>query len=256
VLDVRWRLAGPPGRDDFTAGHVPGAVFVDLDTELAAPVRPDRVGGRHPLPTAEVFQAAMRGAGVRIGETVVTVDDGDGSAAARAWWCLRYFGHGEVRILAGGWRAWVAAGGAVTDATPQAEPGDFVARAGGLPVVDAAGAEAVARGAGVLVDVRTAVRFRGEQEPVDPVAGHIPGAVNLPAGQVVTEDGWVAQGVLRAQLESVGAGDGAVVASCGSGVTAAVLVAALARDGVEAALYAGSWSDWISDPSRPVARGE
>ena len=123
-------------------------------------------------------------------------------------------------------------------------------------MVDAAGAIAVAQGAGALVDVRTAVRFRGEQEPVDPVLGHVPGAVNLPAGQVVTEDGWLEPGALRTRLDSAGAGEGPVVAMCGSGVTAAVLVAALARDGVAAALYPGSWSDWISDPGRPVALGE
>jgi len=256
VLDVRWRIAGPPGRDDYDAGHVPGSVFIDLDTELAAAVRADRVGGRHPLPTTAEFQASMRQAGVSSGRRVVTIDDGDGPAASRAWWCLRYFGHPDVRIVEGGWAAWLAAGGLVTDAAPEVAPGDFVATPGGLPVVDATGA-AAAGAASRLLDVRAPVRFRGEQELVDPVAGHIPGARNIPVGQVASPDGWAEPQALKTRLDALGVDTAAQpVASCGSGVGAAVLVAALAREGIDAALYAGSWSDWISDPARSVAVGD
>ncbi len=256
VLDVRWRLAGPPGRDDHDAGHIPGSVFVDLDLELAGPVRADRVGGRHPLPSAVVFESAMRRAGVSADVRVVTVDDGDGSAAARAWWCLRYFGHSDVRILEGGWRVWRTAGHPVTAEASAVAPGDFVAVSGGLPVVDAEQAAALAAGRGALVDLRAPERFRGEKEPIDPVAGHVAGAVNVPAGQIVSEGRWATAAALEAGLSARGVGTEAhLAASCGSGVTAAILVAAAARAGREVALYAGSWSDWISDPSRPVARG-
>ncbi|HYN74996.1 MAG TPA: rhodanese-like domain-containing protein, partial [Candidatus Limnocylindria bacterium] len=172
VLDVRWRLAGPAGVTDFDGGHIPGASYVDLETELAGPVRGDRVGGRHPLPAPEVFEAAMRRAGVRSGRTVVVVDDGDGPAAARAWWCLTYFGHSDVRILEGGWRAWVAAQGEVSSEVSGVEWGDFLAAPGGLAVLDALGTAEFLRRGGALLDARSGERFRGEVEPIDPVAGH------------------------------------------------------------------------------------
>lgn len=253
VLDVRWWLGGPPGVEAYRAGHLPGAVFVDLDTELAAPAGP---GGRHPLPDAADFTDSMRGAGVGQRHPVVVYDDGDGTAAARAWWCLTYFGHQDVRVLDGGYQAWIAAGLPVTTERPQPEPGDFAAEPGGLDVLDASGAAHLAR-AGVLLDVRTEERYRGEAEPIDPVAGHIPGAVNAPTADNRRGDGrFLEPTVLRERFAAAGVdATRPVGAYCGSGVSAAHTVFALRLAGLPAALYPGSWSDWISDESRPVARG-
>lgn len=253
LLDVRWSLTGPPGIEDYRRGHIPGARFVDLDADLAAPPGP---GGRHPLPSAEGFTAAARRHGLRRDRTVVVYDAADSTAAARAWWVLRYFGHPDVRVLDGGLRAWQAAGLPTSAEDVAARPGDFTAVAGGMPLLDADAAAHVAR-AGVLLDARAPERFRGEREPVDPVAGHIPGAVNAPTGGNVRADGrFLPVDVLRARFAALGARPGVVVgAYCGSGVTAAHEVLALARVGVSAALYAGSWSHWITDESRPVALG-
>jgi thiosulfate/3-mercaptopyruvate sulfurtransferase len=261
VLDVRWRLGGPPGRDLFAAGHIPGAAFTDLDTDLAAP--PGK-GGRHPLPATADFQAAMRRLGVSDGRPVVVYDDGDSTAAARAWWLLRYHGHPDVRVLDGGFRAWTAAGlpaeaGEPGPAVATAAPGDFTARPGRLPLLDSGAAAALARD-GVLLDARAAERYRGEAEPADPVAGHIPGAVSAPTAQNVNPDGtFRPPGELAARFAALGvpatAAPVTVGAYCGSGVTAAHEVLALALAGIPAALYAGSWSQWITEPGRPVATG-
>ncbi len=172
LLDVRWQLGGPPGRDAYLAGHLPGAVFVDLDRELAAP---PGGGGRHPLPASAAFQAAMRRCGVRGDRAVVVYDQRDTTSAARAWWLLGYHGHADVRVLDGGYDGWAARGLEVTTEVPDPPPGDFVSRPGRRPLLDAGRAAEVAH-AGVLLDARAAARYRGEQEPVDPVAGHIPGA--------------------------------------------------------------------------------
>ncbi|MFG1676764.1 sulfurtransferase [Micromonospora sp. NPDC049282] len=255
LLDVRWRLAGPPGRDDHTAGHLPGAVFVDLDTELCG--RPG-AAGRHPLPDPAALQVALRAAGVRAGHPVVVYDGGDGMSAARAWWTLRWAGHRAVRVLHGGWPAWTAAGLPVDTTTPEPAPGDVTVTPGALPVLDAAqAARLAAADAGVLLDVRAAPRYRGETEPVDPVAGHVPGAVNLPAPAYVTQGRFPAAEALRARFAEAGVDDGAPVgAYCGSGVTAAQAVLALHLAGrPDAALYVGSWSEWVTDPARPVATG-
>ncbi|MFJ6197103.1 sulfurtransferase [Micromonospora sp. NPDC092111] len=256
LLDVRWRLTGPPGRDDYAAGHLPGAVFVDLDTALCGP---PGAGGRHPLPDPAALQAALRAAGVRAGHPVVVYDGGDGMAAARAWWTLRWAGHRPVRLLHGGWPAWRAAGlPGVTD-VPAPPAGDVTVRPGALPVLDTAGAARLAAaGDGVLLDVRAAPRYRGETEPVDPVAGHVPGAVNLPAPEYVTQGRFPAAEALRARFAAAGVtGDAPVAAYCGSGVTAAQAVLALHLAGrPDAALYVGSWSGWVADPARPVATGE
>jgi thiosulfate/3-mercaptopyruvate sulfurtransferase len=259
LLDVRWRLAGPPGIDSYRAGHLPAAVYADLDRDLAGP---PGAGGRHPLPAPAEFQAAMRRAGVRAGSPVVVYDDGDSTVAARAWWTLRYFGHDRVEVLDGGFRAWAAAGLPISSERPVVTPGDFTARPGGMPLVDAAGAASLAR-AGWLLDARAAERYRGDAEPVDRVAGHIPGAVSAPTAENVTADGLLrSPAELRARFRQLGvpaAGQAdhapAVAAYCGSGVTAAHEVLALALAGIPAALYGGSWSGWITDPSRPVARG-
>jgi thiosulfate/3-mercaptopyruvate sulfurtransferase len=254
VLDARWALGGPPGRDEYDRGHIPAAVFVDLDAELAAP--PGR-GGRHPLPDPDAFGAAMRAAGVRSDRPVVVYDAGNSMAAARGWWLLRYFGHRDARVLDGGLAAWVAAGQPVTTDASAAAPGDFEARPGGMPVLDADGAAELAAG-GVLLDARAPERFRGELEPVDPVAGHIPGAVNLPsAGNVDSRGRFLDPEALHERFARAGVVDGVEVgAYCGSGVTAAHEVLALELAGLPAALYPGSWSEWITDPERPVARVE
>jgi len=257
LVDVRWRLGGPPGIDSYRAGHLPGAVYVDLDADLAA--RPG-AGGRHPLPAAADFQAAMRRAGVRAGYPVVVYDDGDSTIAARAWWTLRYFGHARVRVLDGGLRAWAAAGQPVTAEEPGVAAGDFTAIPGRLPVLDAAGAAALAR-SGVLLDARAGERYRGETEPIDPVAGHIPGALSAPtAGNVGADGRFLPPAELRQRFARLGVPLGPepgvpVGAYCGSGVTAAHEVLALSLAGVPAALYVGSWSGWIADPARPVATG-
>ncbi len=258
LLDVRWKLGGPPGKETYAEGHLPGAVFTDLDDDLAAPAG---AGGRHPLPDADAFTAAMRRLGVRGDRPVIVYDDADSMAAARAWWLLRYFGHPSVRVLDGGFRAWAADGLPVErgELAEAPEYGSFIAEPGHLPLLDAAGAMALA-GAGVLLDARAAERYRGEVEPVDPVAGHIPGAVSAPTAGNVNPDGtFRSPGELAARFAGLGiaapAAASAAGAYCGSGVTAAHEVLALALAGVPAALYAGSWSEWITDPRRPVATG-
>jgi thiosulfate/3-mercaptopyruvate sulfurtransferase len=262
LLDARWRLGGPPGVISYLAGHLPGAVYVDLDRDLAGP---PGAGGRHPLPAAAAFQAAMRRVGVSAGRPVVAYDDGDSIPAARAWWTLRYFGHQQVRVLDGGFSAWAAAGLPVTadgpvtagvTATPGAGPGDFTAVPGSMPVVDADGAAELAR-SGILLDVRTAERYRGEAEPVDPVAGHVPGALSAPVTGSMTSGGrFRSPAELAERFAQLGVTSGRPAgAYCGSGVTAAHEVLALALAGIPAALYAGSWSGWLTDPGRPVATG-
>lgn len=252
LLDVRWRLGGPRGRDEYLEGHIPGAVYVDLDTELADP---PGAGGRHPLPNAERFQAGMRRAGVSAGSRGVVYDDAGSMAAARAWWLLRYFGHDEVSVLDGGLPAWVAAGFSLSREEPVVEPGDFVARPGGMPLIGADGAAELAAH-GMLLDARALERFRGEHEPIDSVAGHIPGAVSRPTTSNLDGEGrFLAASDLRAAFSRLGVRDGIAVGTyCGSGVTAAHAVLALELAGYRAALYAGSWSEWITDPARPVAR--
>ncbi len=257
LLDIRWRLGGPPGLACYRAGHLPGAAFVDLDRDLSGP---PGAGGRHPLPAAAWFQAAMRRAGVRDGRAVVVYDEADAMAAARGWWLLRYFGHDRVQVLDGGYRAWQAAGQPVTTGDEHTTPGDFTARPGGLPLLDAAGAARLARH-GLLLDARAPERYRGDTEPVDPVAGHIPGAVSAPATASLGPGGrFLPPGRLRARFARLAAQAGVPPAAgvgvyCGSGVTAAHEVLALALAGQSAALYAGSWSHWITDPGHPVATG-
>jgi thiosulfate/3-mercaptopyruvate sulfurtransferase len=253
LLDVRWDLGAPHGRPAYLAGHIPGAVFVDLAAEIASP--PTQGEGRHPLPAPEDLQAAARRWGLRQGQAVVVYDGGSGMGAARAWWTLRWGGVEDVRILDGGLPAWP--GELQTgDVTP--EPGDVVLRGGAMPVLDARGAAALARD-GLLLDARAPERFRGEVEPLDPVAGHIPGARNAPAAQNLGPDGrYLPPADLRARYAALGAHDGAAVgAYCGSGVSAAQDIAALELAGITGvALYPGSWSAWVTDPSRPVATGD
>ncbi|MGZ4698647.1 MAG: sulfurtransferase [Oryzihumus sp.] len=252
VLDVRYSRTGPSGREEFLRGHIPGAAFVDLDADLAAPPG----AGRHPLPDPEHFAAVMRRCGVCADRPVVVLDDAANTFAARCWWLLRHHGHDQVLLLDGGWAAWLGSGGPVETGEAAVPPGDFRAAPGRLPVLDAAGAARVAR-EGVLVDARAPERYRGDVEPLDPVAGHIPGAVNVPTSDNLDGAAFRPAAQLRARYASARVtGDSEVGVYCGSGVTAAHDVFALQLLGIRAALYVGSWSEWVSDPSRPVALGE
>ncbi|MEV8249797.1 sulfurtransferase [Microbacterium sp. NPDC076768] len=255
VIDVRWRLDRPEaGHDDYLTGHIPGAVFAALDTELSTHGAPSE--GRHPLPTTEVLQAAVRRWGVRTGDTVVAYDDAKGMAAARAWWLLRQAGV-EVRVLDGGLSAWVAAGFAVAKDDVAPERGDIVLAELGrdaLTIDEAAGFPA----SGVLLDVRAPERYRGETEPIDPIAGHIPGARNVPTTLHLDADGRVRDAdALRANFAEAGVVSGTPVAAyCGSGVTAAHTALILHELGIEAKVFPGSWSQWSNTPGRPVAVGD
>ena len=252
LLDVRWTLAGAE-RDAYEQGHIPGAYFVSVDDDLSGPPGEH---GRHPLPAATDFEALMRRCGVENDHPVVVYDAQGGTSAARAWWLLRYFGHQDVRVLDGGFPAWVAEGEPVSTDVPVPGRGDFVARPGGMALLDAAGAADLAA-TGLLLDVRAPERYAGRTEPVDPVAGHIPSAVHLPTTEHVTHDGrMVPHDELIARFEKAGYDGGRVGAYCGSGINAAHTVLALEVAGVHgAALYADSWSGWITDADRPVATG-
>ena len=250
VLDVRW-VAGVVDRAGYLAGHVPGALFLDLDADLAAP---PGLGGRHPLPEPDDLQAVWRRVGIDDDCAVVVYDSKDSSIAARAWWLLRWSGLTDVRVLDGGFAAWAAAGHPVeTGPGREATPGAVTVEPDGLPSVDADRAAELAAGAGTLLDARAATRYRGEVEPLDPVAGHIPGAVNLPLTGLLTPDGTFKS---PAELATAFAAlpDGDVAASCGSGVTACHLILAGAVVGREIALYPGSYSGWLA-LGRPVAVG-
>lgn len=254
VLDVRWTLAVPDGRPAYLAGHVPTAVYVDLDSELAAHGAP--TDGRHPLPEIGALQDAARRWGLRSGDTVVVYDDGGNLAAARAWWLLRHAGVADVRILDGGLGAWLAAGLPVADGASSASEGDVTLAYGHLATLTIDAAAELA-GSGLLVDARAGERYRGETEPVDPRAGHIPGAVSAPTGENLTADGFFLDAAtLRARFAALGAEEGATTGVyCGSGVTAAHAAAALTIAGFTPALYPGSWSQWSNHPDRPVATG-
>jgi thiosulfate/3-mercaptopyruvate sulfurtransferase len=255
LLDVRWSLTGPPGRNAYQAGHLPGAVFVDLDTSLTGPPGPE---GRHPLPSPDALQDVLRAAGVSDSHPIVVYDAGDQWAAARTWWTLRWAGHPDVRVLDGGFAAWSTAGLQTTTEETLPSAGDFTVRPGGLPVLDADGAATTASG-GVLIDARAPERYRGEVEPIDTAAGHIPGAVNVPTVGNTGPDGrFLPPADLRARFAEAGvtASTPAVGAYCGSGVTGAHTVLALHLAGrPDAALYVGSWSEWITDETRPRATG-
>ncbi|MFD9905152.1 sulfurtransferase [Streptomyces sp. NPDC059063] len=254
LLDVRWQLGGPNLRSAYEEAHIPSAVFVDLDADLAGPAGS---GGRHPLPEVDRFGAVMRAAGVSGDRDVVVYDGGQGWAAARAWWLLRWTGHPSVRVLDGGLGAWT---GALEsgDVRPAAE-GAFTPVPESVARLDADGAAALAR-SGLLLDARAAERYRGDVEPIDRVGGHIPGAVSAPTTENVTDDGrFRPADELAARFTSLGASGASGVSEvgvyCGSGVSGAHEVLALAVAGIPAALYVGSWSEWSSDPARPVATG-
>ncbi len=255
LLDVRWQLGDPHGHDRYREGHLPGAVYVDLDTDLAAPAAPAL--GRHPLPDPADLQAAARRWGIRSGRLVVAYDAGGSLAAARAWWLLRWAGHDNVRLLDGGLAAWQAAGLPVESGEVVPEPGDVELSAGHVPVIPLDGVPAAAQD-GVLLDARAGERYRGETEPVDPHPGHIPGAISAPTGANIGPDGrFLPAETLRARFEALGVRPGVPVgAYCGSGVTAAHEIAALAIAGYDAALFPGSWSQWSNHEELPRAVGE
>ena len=244
VLDVRWQLSEPDGRAAYEAGHLPGAVYVSLEDELSDHSVSGR--GRHPLPSGRALEAAARRWGMQDGTPVVVYDDWNRAGSARAWWVLTAAGIPDVRILDGGLAAWLGPRETGPVAT---EPGDVTVLhtdlyAGALPTLtaqQAIGAELT------LLDARAPERFRGDVEPIDPVAGHIPGALNVPSTSLLDDEGRFAS-----QIPELA---GEVGAYCGSGVTASVVVAALAAAGVAAALYPGSWSEWSSDATRPVEKG-
>jgi thiosulfate/3-mercaptopyruvate sulfurtransferase len=255
VADVRWSLGGPPGKPDFVASHIPGAVWIDLEVQLASP---PGAGGRHPLPRIDVFQQAMRDIGVCEDSLVVAYDAATSQAAARLWWLLSDAGHHQVRVLNGGLAAWIAAGlPTVSGPGAPSTRGDFVAHPGQRAQLNAAEIAATlgASDGRTLVDVRAPERYSGDKEPIDPVAGHIPGAINIPATANLDVDGrFLPPAEIAARYAAAGGVEGAVL-YCGSGVTAAQSLLALESAGVTAAIYPGSWSDWITDPTRPIATG-
>lgn len=254
VLDVRWSLAVPDGRPAYGESHLPGAIYVDLNEDLAAP--PSPYEGRHPLPTQGSLERAARAWGLVQGEAVVVYDDASGMAAARAWWLLRHAGVGDVRILDGGLGAWRAAGVPLESGDVAPIPSEIELSWGHMGVIDADAAAEFSL-TGVLLDARAVERYRGESEPIDPRAGHIPGAISAPTQDNLGDDGtFLAPGALRSRFAALGVhGSRAVAVYCGSGVTAAHEIAALAEAGFAASLYPGSWSQWSNDEERPVAAG-
>ena len=256
VLDARWQLGRSDGREQYLAGHIPGAVFVDVENELAGHGAPEE--GRHPLPSEADFQVAARRWGIDQRTAVVVYDDARMLPASRLWWALRRAGISDVRVLDGGWQQWLAAGGTV-------ETGDVTVPAGTVSLADAASDDVIGTdGAaqwpahGVLVDVRAAERYRGESEPIDPRAGHIPGARNLPIGDLLDADGRFRppEELVRA-FDDVGANDDIPIAAyCGSGITAAQFALAGAVIGRDVTVYPGSWSAWSNTSGLPVATGE
>lgn len=262
ILDIRWSLDAPDGRQAYLRGHLPGAVYVSLEDELCDHTVTGR--GRHPLPTGRNLEAAARRWGVRPNRPVVVYDDWYRAASGRLWWLLSTSGVAGVRILDGGLSAWTAAGGALQTGEVSPAPGTVTLLPEDLYdglrrtlTADEAGDGARA-GTLSLLDARTPERFRAEIEPIDPVAGHIPGAKNLPFTALLDADGtFLPDDAIARLLADLGvAADATVGAYCGSGISATVIVAALAVTGRSAAMFPGSWSQWSSDPSRPVASGE
>ena len=256
LLDCGFDLGDAgAGQRAFDVAHLPGALYAHLDRDLCG-AKTGR-NGRHPLPAREAFAATAGRWGVAPGVTVVTCDDQGGPYAARAWWLLRWLGHADVAVLDGGKAAWRAAGLAQTDAaaTPHAQP-PYPAGGKSLPTIGSD--ELLAHlGQTTLLDARAAERYRGDVEPLDPVAGHIPGAISRPFKDNLLPDGrFKPAAQLRAEFAALTTGGNGVVHQCGSGVTACHNLLAMAHAGLEpGTLYPGSWSEWCSDPARPVARG-
>lgn len=262
VFDVRHDLTNhAAGRQAYDAGHIPGARYLDHETELAA--AKTGKNGRHPLPDRARFGALMAAHGVTPGTLVVAYDASGGMYAAHLWWMLRWLGHDQVAVLDGGWQAWTAAGLPVShDAAPAVQPGEPVEP--GAPLAGTVDAQTVlaniAQPSFTVIDARAANRYRGEVEPMDPVAGHIPGALNRPNGENLQPDGrFKSADTLRAEFGALLAGrdPASIVHQCGSGITACHNLLSMEIAGLSGSrLYPGSWSEWCSDPARPVAKGE
>jgi thiosulfate/3-mercaptopyruvate sulfurtransferase len=258
VLDCSFDLADTgAGRRAYDQGHIPGALYAHLDHDLSGPKNGHN--GRHPLPAREAWAATVGRWGIAPGVVVVCYDAQGGPYAARAWWMLRWLGHDAVHVLDGGHKAWVASGGELTTNVPMVTArGPYPATPPAMPTLDADALQA-RLGQVLLIDARAAARFRGDVEPLDPVAGHIPGASQRFFQDNLASDGcFKSPEVLRDAFEALGCGisDAAVVHQCGSGVTACHNLLAMAHAGMDpGALYPGSWSEWCADPSRPVARG-
>jgi len=259
VVDCRHELLNPDaGPQAYARGHLPGARFMHQDHDLAGPKNGSN--GRHPLPDRDAMAARLRAAGLDRGQQLVACDDHGGMYAARLWWLARWLGHAPVAILDGGMSAWKAAGFPLETAVPAPRQGNFVAQASLVRAVDT---DAIVGQLGssrfVVVDLRAAERYEGQTEPIDPVAGHIPGALNRPFQQNLGADGrFKPADVLRREYESLLAGRSPedVVFHCGSGVVACHSVIAMELAGLAgSALYPGSWSEWCADPARPVATG-
>jgi thiosulfate/3-mercaptopyruvate sulfurtransferase len=259
VVDCRFTLTDPPaGRAAYDRGHLPGARYAHLDDDLSR--HPSAHEGRHPLPDPQRFAATLGRWGIDGSATVIAYDEASGAIAARLWWLLRWLGHARCAVLDGGLVAWAGSGRALEQAAPSFEPRRYDARPAARGSVVATNEIAERQAAGdLLVDVRAAPRYRGEQEPIDPKAGHVPGAVNRPVSANVTSSGaFRPPAELRAELTELLAGRdaGRVIAMCGSGVTACHLLLAMAAAGLDdGRLYAGSWSEWIREPARPIATG-
>lgn len=258
ILDTRFKLGDPDfGRNSYLAGHIPGAAFVDLERDLHAPVRPDRVGGRHPLPDPAAIAAGFSKLGLNNSDHIVTYDDpstGMGFYAAHLWWLLRYLGHDNVSVLDGGLPAWLAAGGGQERNEPTRAGSNFVINVRSAMTVDAS--EVQARSSETaLVDSRAGERFRGDVEPLDWKAGHIPGAVNKNWADGLAGDGHWKSAVEQHQRFADLRQASEIIIYCGSGVSAGGNMLALELAGIfDAKLYPGSWSDWISDETRPLAK--
>ena len=259
VVDCRFTLTDPAaGRAAYERGHIPGARYAHLDDELAR--RPSAHEGRHPLPDPTAFAATLGRLGIDRDATVVAYDEASGAIAARLWWLLRWLGHPRSAVLDGGLAAWQSAGQPLEQAAPTFEARRYEPRQPAARAVVATRELAERQAAGdLLVDARAAARYRGEQEPIDPKAGHVPGARNRPFSANVTPSGrFRPPAELRAELDELFAGRDPrrVVAMCGSGVTACHLLLAMEVAGLSGGrLYAGSWSEWIRDPARPIRVG-
>jgi thiosulfate/3-mercaptopyruvate sulfurtransferase len=255
IADVRWSLSGPPGRERYEDGHIPGAIFLDADRELSSP---GEGRGRHPIPSPAKLAAVLGAGGIGDHHVVVAYDDAGGSIASRLWWLFRHYGHdGFCAVLDGGIAAWTDAGERLVSDAPRHPPAVWRPGAALPDALDAETLDRLLEGELLLLDARAGERYRGETEPIDPRAGHIPGAFSAPWSANLGPDGrFLAADVLRQRYASLGAGERPIVAYCGSSLSASHDLLALELAGIGGArLYEGSWSDWSSDPSRPVATG-
>lgn len=258
VIDTRWYLMEPGrGQAEYQAGHIPGAIYLSIDTDLSAPK--GHGPGRHPLPTAAAFAITASRAGIGADTLVVAYDSSGGAAAARLWWLLRYFGHAQVAVLDGGWQAWQAAGLPSEAGVSSAREAHFIATPHPDMVVHAADVERLRHAPQtVILDARASERYEGRVEPIDPRAGHIPGALSAPFAENIAADGQLLHpDILHSRFAALGATAAkTLICYCGSGVTAAHNLLGLELAGISGGLlYEGSWSDWSSDPERPVATG-